>query len=71
MLSRYQTSSILRVRMDGEEQRPVQFGVKRADEIRQLFKAQVTDQGIAVLLVLLGQLFRKGDADACGGLKHG
>lgn len=59
-----------RIRMDGEEERLVQLGVKRADKVCELFKAQIACQRVAVLLVLLGQLFRKGDTYACGGLKH-
>ena len=60
-----------RVRMDGEEQRLLQLRIKRADKIRQLFKAEVAGQGVAVPLVLLGQLFGEGDGNARGGLKHG
>ena len=56
--------------MDGEEQRLVQLGVERMHKVAQLLEAEVCGDGVAVQLVLLGQLFGERNGHACSGLKH-
>ena len=56
--------------MHREEQRLVQLGIERMDEVGELFKAQICGDGIAVAQILLVQLFGIRHGNACCGLKH-
>ena len=57
--------------MHREEQRLVQLGIERMDEVGELLEAQVCGDGIAVAQILLAQLFGIGHGNARCGLKHG